>query len=408
VSAPMSVILAFSGGLDTSFCVPFLKETLGEDVITVTVNTGGITREHDAELRRRSSELGSLQHETLDGRHDLFRDHLSFLIKGNVLRGSVYPLCVGPERVVQARHVTAYARKVGASRIAHGSTGAGNDQVRFDVAMRVLADDLEVLAPIRDHGLSRAATSAFLEERGFSVPARTTSYSINDGLWGTTIGGAETLTTETAIPDEAYPHTVPSNQAPDDGQTMQVRFEKGIPVALDGEAMDPVSIIETLNEVGARHGVGRDIHVGDTILGIKGRIGFEAPAATILISAHRELEKIVLTKWQRYQKDHLGDFYGMLLHEGQYFDPVMRDIEALLDSSQSVVVGDVSVRLHKGKVSVLGCSSPFSMFDLSVATYGETNALWDGRDAEGFSRIAGVQAYLASRARERERLPSGT
>jgi argininosuccinate synthase len=271
--------------------------------------------------------------------------------------------------------------------------------VRFDVAVLILADGLEVLAPIRDHGLSREETTAYLIERGFDVPTKTTAYSINEGLWGTTIGGGETLTTEVPLPDDAYPGTVSPADAPDDGLTLKISFDQGIPIALDGAAMDPVSLIETLNEIGGSHGVGRDIHVGDTILGIKGRVGFEAPAAAVLIPAHRELEKIVLTKWQRYQKDHLADFYGMMLHEAQYFDPVMRDIEALIDSSQSVVSGDVTVRLRQGRVNVDGCTSPYSLFDRSIATYGETNALWDGRDAEGFSRIVGVQAYLASRVR---------
>ncbi|NNC65199.1 MAG: argininosuccinate synthase, partial [Gammaproteobacteria bacterium] len=228
---------------------------------------------------------------------------------------------------------------------------------------------------------------------------KTTAYSINEGLWGTTIGGIETLTTEEPLPDEAYPGTVAPADAPHDGFSVRISFKKGVPVALDGDSMDPVALVEFLNNVGGRHGVGRDVHVGDTIMGIKGRVGFEAPAAAILIPAHRELEKIVLTKWQRYQKDQLADFYGMLLHEAQYFDPVMRDIEALMDSSQNVVTGDVTVRLRQGRVSVDGCSSPFSLFDRSIATYGETHALWDGRDAEGFSRIAGIQAYLASRVR---------
>ncbi|MDX1428982.1 MAG: argininosuccinate synthase [Rhodothermales bacterium] len=394
----MPIVLAFSGGLDTSFCVPFLKETLGDDVVTVTVNTGGLTERDAVQLAERSARLGAREHVTLDGRADLFRDHLSYLIKGNVLRGGVYPLCVGPERVVQARRIVQYARLIGASQIAHGSTGAGNDQVRFDVALRVLGTDLEIITPIRDGGLSREQTTAYLTDRGFSVDSKTTRYSINRGLWGTTIGGAETLTTQHPLPDNAYPDTVSVQEAPESPESFRLGFDAGIPVSITDEDIDPVSLIERLNEVGARHGVGRDIHVGDTILGIKGRIGFEAPAATILITAHRELEKIVLTKWQRYQKDHLADFYGMLLHEGQYFDPVMRDIEAMIDSSQGTVSGEVLVRLHKGRVAVDGCSSPFSMFDQSVATYGETNALWDGRDAEGFSRIAGVQSYLAARA----------
>jgi argininosuccinate synthase len=306
---------------------------------------------------------------------------------------------VGPERVVQARHVVAVARRLGARAVAHGSTGAGNDQVRFDVALRLLAGDLDVITPIREGGLSRAYTTGYLTERGFEVPARTTAYSINTGLWGTTIGGRETLTTREPLPDEAYPGTTAPADSPDTPRDLTISFDAGVPTALDGAAHDPVALIEALTTLGGSYGIGRDIHVGDTILGIKGRVGFEAPAPMILITAHRELEKVVLTKWQRYQKDHLGDFYGMLLHEGQYFDPVMRDLEAFLDSSQQAVTGTVTVRLFKGHLSVLGCDSPHSMFDAAVATYGETNALWDGRDARGFTQIAGVQAYLAQRAR---------
>lgn len=232
------------------------------------------------------------------------------------------------------------------------------------------------------------------------MPEKKTAYSINRGLWGTTIGGRETHTTTEPLPDDAYPDTVPPAQAPDTPLELTIAFEQGIPTALDGEAMDPVTLIERLNQLGAAHGVGRGIHVGDTILGIKGRVGFEAPAALILITAHRELEKIVLTRWQRYQKDHLADFYGMLLHEGQYFDPVMRDIEAFLDSSQQTVTGTVRVRLFKGHIDVLGCDSPYSLFNSKIATYGEQNRLWDGRDAQGFTRIYGVQALLAARARQ--------
>jgi len=394
----MSIALAFSGGLDTSFCIPFLLESTNESVYTVTVNTGGLTNADAAALKTKAQALGAADHFTIDGRADLFKDHLSYLIKGNVLRGGVYPLCVGPERVVQARHVVTVARRVGARAVAHGSTGAGNDQVRFDVALRLLAGDLGIITPIRDGGLSRAYTTKYLQERGFPVPVKTTTYSINAGLWGTTVGGEETLTTSDPLPEDAYPDSTPPAKSPDTARTITLTFEQGVPVALDGVAFDPVSLIETLNELGGRYGVGRDIHVGDTILGIKGRVGFEAPAALMLITAHRELEKIVLSKWQRYQKDHLGDFYGMLLHEGQYFDPVMRDLEAFLDSSQERVSGTVKVRLFKGHISVLGCDSDYSMFDAAVAIYGETNALWDGRDARGFSQIAGVQAYLAAKA----------
>jgi argininosuccinate synthase len=394
----MSIVLAFSGGLDTSFCVPYLLESVGDAVVTVTVNTGGFSDADLETIAGRAHELGASEHVMIDARKDLFDNHLSFLIKGNVLRGGVYPLCVGPERIVQARHVVDVAKRRGARAIAHGSTGAGNDQVRFDVAVRLLAGGLEIVTPIRDEGLSRETTTKYLIERGFDVPARTTRYSINAGLWGTTIGGDETLGTSLPLPDEAYPGTRSPAEAPDKAVDAEIRFENGVPVALGGTAMSPVALVEQLNVLGGMHGIGRGIHVGDTIMGIKGRVGFEAPAALILITAHRELEKVVLTRWQRYQKDRLGDFYGMLLHEGQYFDPVMRDLEAFLDSSQFRVTGDVRIRLFKGSASVLGCDSPYSMFDAAVATYGETNELWDGRDARGFAQISGIQAYLASRA----------
>ncbi len=396
----MAIVLAFSGGLDTSFCVPYLIETYGEPVYTVTVNTGGISDEDARELERKSKALGAAQHLTIDARYDLYRDLLSYLIKGNVLRGGVYPLCVGPERVTQARKVVEAAKQLGARAIAHGSTGAGNDQVRFDVALRLLADDIDVFTPIRTMNLSRQEATAYLKDRGVEIPPKNTAYSINKGLWGTTIGGAETHSTTQWLPDDAYPDTASPLEAPDEPRDIQIRFEKGHPVALDGQDMDPVTLIEALNEIGAQHGVGRGTHVGDTILGIKGRIGFEAPAALTLITAHRELEKIVLTRWQRYQKDHLGDFYGMLVHEGQYFDPVLRDVEAFLDSSNEVVTGTVTVRLFKGSINVLACDSPYSLFNARVATYGEQNTLWDGRDARGFTQIYGVQAYLAHKARQ--------
>lgn len=395
----MSIVLAFSGGLDTSFCVPYLKETYGEPVHTVTVDTGGLSASEREAVAEQARALGAEDHVTIDARRALYDDLLSYLIKGNVLRGGVYPLCVGPERVTQAQEVVRVAQRIGVRAVAHGSTGAGNDQVRFDTALRLLGEDLEVLAPIRELGLSRQASADFLSERGFPVSAERAAYSINRGLWGTTIGGRETHTTRQPLPDEAYPDTVSPSDAPDVHQDLTITFERGLPTALDGEALDPVTLLETLADVGGAHGVGRGIHVGDTILGIKGRVGFEAPAAALLIAAHRELEKVVLTQWQRYQKDHLADFYGMLLHEGQYFDPVMRDLEAFLDSSQEVVTGTVDVRLFKGGLQVLGCESPHSMFDTGVATYGEANALWNGRDAEGFTRIAPLQAYLALKAR---------
>jgi argininosuccinate synthase len=393
----MSIVLAYSGGLDTSFCIPFLKELYSEDVITVTVNTGGFSSKDLQELERRSLALGAIRHITVDGKSELYTDHISYLIKGNVLRGNVYPLCVGPERVVQARHLVKQAQLLGATTIAHGSTGAGNDQVRFDVAMSVLAGDISVIAPIREHGFSREYTSAYLNDHGFDVSASTTSYSINAGLWGTTIGGKETLTPDLPLPESAWPESETPADSPNEVLELSITFEQGLPTTLDGASIAPVALIEQLTAIGHEYGIGRGMHVGDTILGIKGRVAFEAPAAAILINAHRELEKIVLGKWQRYHKDQMADFYGMLLHEGQYLDPVMADIRAMIDSSQNRVSGTVKIALYKGSVSVLGCSSENSMFATSFANYGETNTLWDGRDAEGFSKIVGIQSALAQK-----------
>ena len=395
---PAPIALAFSGGLDTSFCVPYLREETGRDVRTVTVDTGGFSDDEKGQIAARSAELGAAGHDLVDARADLWDRVLQYLVKGNVLRGGVYPLCVGPERVVQAEALAVAARRLGAGTVAHGSTGAGNDQIRFDAALRLLADDLDVLTPIRSLALSREASTRFLRERGYPVEATTTEYSVNRGLWGTTIGGKETHETDGVLPEAAWPDTVDPKRAPDDGRQLSVRFEQGVPVAVDGEALGPVALVERLNREGAAHGVGRGVHVGDTILGIKGRIAFEAPAARTLIDAHRELEKLVLTQHQLVQKAALGDLYGRLVHEGQFFDPVCRDLEAFLDSSQRRVTGDVTVEWYKGAIRVLGATSPHSLFDTGVARYGEDNALWSGRDAEGFAQIYGLQARLAARA----------
>ena len=394
----MSIVVAFSGGLDTSFWVPYLREEYDLPIYTVTVNTGGISEEECAQIEKRALELGSVGHYLVDARDELFERSIQYLIKGNVLRGDVYPLCVGPDRVVQAKALVDMARKLDSKIVAHGSTGAGNDQIRFDIALNVLGDDLTILTPIRDLGLSREYTTNWLKERGYSVSASTTTYSINTGLWGTTVGGKETLTTEKTLPDEAWPTPSPRNAA-EEGERLIIAFENGVPTAINGAAMSPVDLIEALNETGEKHGVGRAIHVGDTIIGIKGRVGFQAAAAAILIPAHRELEKTVLSRWQQYHKAQLGDFYGMMMHEAQYFDPVLRDIEALLDSSQETVTGTVTLSLYKGNVSIEGTTSPFSLFDTGVATYGETNQLWDGRDARGFARILGLQSLLTHRVR---------
>ena len=392
------IALAFSGGLDTSYCVPYLRETTGRAVHTVTVDTGGFSADEREAIAARSAELGAASHTLVDARAELWTRVLAYLVKGNVLRGGVYPLCVGPERVVQAQALVEAARELGSGAVAHGSTGAGNDQVRFDTALRLLAGELDVIAPIRQLGLSREASAAYLAERGVEVDASTTEYSINRGLWGTTIGGGETHRTDGVLPEAAWPDTVSPHDAPDAPHQLVIRFEKGQPVAINDDELAPVDLVERLNAEGAAHGVGRGVHVGDTILGIKGRIGFEAPAALTLIAAHRELEKAVLTQLQLVQKASLGDLYGRLVHEGLYFDPVARDIEAFLDSSQQRVTGTATVEFYKGAHRVLGVTSPYSLFDTGVATYGEGNALWDGRDAEGFTRIYGLQALLAARA----------
>ncbi len=396
--APEKIVVAFSGGLDTSYLVAYLRESTGAEIHTVTVDTGGFDALGLAAIEARALAVGAARHVTVDGRAETFDRVIRFLIQGNVARGSVYPLCVSAERVVQAERLVRAARDIGAKTVAHGSTGAGNDQVRFDVTLRTLGSELAVLAPIRDQGLSRKAETAWLRERGIPVEDRTSRYSINAGMWGVTIGGGETHDPWAAIPDEAYPTVVSANQAPAEGVELAIAFDRGTPVALDGERLDGPELVARLNRLGAAHGVGRGIHVGDTILGIKGRIAFEAPAAEILLDAHRELEKLVLTRWQQYWKDQLGDFYGLLVHEALFHDPIARDIEAFLASSQARVSGDVRVSLRRGILTVTGARSPFSLFDAAPATYGETQALWDGRDAEGFTRIYGLQGRLAAAA----------
>ena len=395
---PAPIALAFSGGLDTSFCVPYLREETGRDVWTVTVDTGGFSDDEKRDIAARSSDLGAAGHTLIDARADLWDDVLRYLVMGDVLRGGVYPLCVGPERVVQARALAEAAREVGATAVAHGSTGAGNDQIRFDTALRLLADDLEVLTPIRTLALSRQDSSAYLRERGVEVDAATTDYSVNRGLWGTTIGGKETHATDGVLPESAWPGTVSPRDAPDDGRQLAVRFEQGVPVAIDGDALDPVALVEALNRDGAEHGVGRGVHVGDTILGIKGRIAFEAPGALTLIAAHCELAKLVQTQLQLVESARLGDLYGRLVHEGLFFDPACRDIEAFLKSANHRVTGTVHVEWYKGAIRVLGATSPHSLFDAGAARYGEDHALWSGRDAQGFAQIYGLQARLAARA----------
>src|SRR6476469_1570342 len=331
-------LLAFSGGLDTSFCVLWLREQ-GREVHTVTVDTGGFDDAELARIEKLAHKLGAESHTTINARDELFRDYLRFLIAGNVLRGGVYPLSVSAERICQARGVVSHARRINAVALAHGSTGAGNDQVRFDVAFRTLAPEVAVLAPIRDLALSRAEERAFLCARGFTFPEKLERYSINQGMWGTSIGGKETHDSWQHLPDEAYPGGEIDPALP--GRAVTITFDKGEPSQIDREAKSAVAATDALHAIGRRYGLGRGIHLGDTILGIKGRVGFEAPAAHLLIAAHRELEKLVLTGKQLFWKEHLGNLYGTLLHEGQFFDPLARDLEAFLASSQEAVTGEV-------------------------------------------------------------------
>ena len=385
--------LAFSGGLDTSFCVPRLAAD-GWTVHTVYVDTGGSTPEDRAAVRRQAEAVGAVSHQEIDARRQVYDRFVRFLIQGNVLRGEVYPLSVAAERTQQALSVVEAARRLGARAVAHGSTGAGNDQVRFDVAFRVLAPDLEIVTPIRDLGVRREQAIAYLERLGLPVPARAGAYSINRGLWGTTWGGGWTHDTWAGPPAELLD---PPADAPAPREIV-LAWESGLPVSLDGEAVTGPALVARLGDLCDAYGIGRNIHVGETALGIKGRIGFEAGAALLLIGAHRELEKLVLTRWQTFWKDQLGRFYGDRLHEGQYFDPSLRDIEALITSSQAPVAGETRLRLSPGRFQVVGTRSPHSMMDASIATYGEENHLWTGDEARAFARVSAVPSLLAARA----------
>jgi argininosuccinate synthase len=394
------IVLAYSGGLDTSFLVPWLAENYRRPIITVTVDTGGINATAAKLLRERSQALGAIEHHQVDARADYFEQVLRFLIMGNVRRGQLYPLCVGAERVMQAQTVARMARKLGSNMIAHGCTAAGNDQVRFEVALRTLAPDLEVLAPVRDRAFKRSEELEYLQQRSLPVPPAGAAYSINRGLWGVTIGGKETLTSSGSIPDDAWVLTRDAFSQPRAPERHSIRFERGRPVALDGKSTSPVDLIEQLESLAAPFGIGRGIHLGDTIIGTKGRVAFEAPAADILLTAHRELEKLVLTPRQQRIKESVAQPYGDLVHEGQLLDPVCRDIEALLLSSQERVSGEVHVLLRPGSLFVEGVQSPYSLMAASKGVYGEAAGEWTPADALGFSKIVALTGMFHRRAGE--------
>lgn len=392
------ILLAFSGGLDTSFCVPWLAETYGRPIVTLTVNTGGIDAAAAKVLEERSSALGAVEHHLVDARAAYFEQVIKYLVMGNVRRGNLYPLCVGAERVLQAQTVAQFARQVGTDVVAHGSTAAGNDQVRFEVALRTLAPEIEILAPVRDRAFKRPDQLAYLESRGLPVPPFGAAYSVNRGLWGTTIGGQETLTSSECIPDFAWVLTRDAFTNPRAPERHVVGFEQGIPCSLDGEALDPVSLIEQLEVLGARFGVGRGIHLGDTIIGFKGRVAFEAPAAEVLLNAHRELEKLVLSARQARVKDSLAAPYGDLVHEGQHLDPVCRDMEAFFVSSQQRVTGEVHLLFRPGVVFVEGVASPYSLMKASKGAYGESAGEWTAAEAHGFSKMLALPGIFYTRA----------
>ena len=395
------IVLAYSGGLDTSFLVPWLAAHERRPVITVTVDTGGIDAAAAQALAERARALGAAAHHQVDARADYFEQVLRFLIMGNVRRGQLYPLCVGAERVMQAQTLARIATELGSDTVAHGCTGAGNDQVRFEVALRTLAPDLQVLAPVRDRAFRRENELAYLRERSLPVPPSGARYSVNRGLWGVTIGGRETLTSAGSIPDDAWILTRDAFARLRPPEHHTLGFRHGRPVALDGSADNPVAIIEALERLAAPFGIGRGIHLGDTIIGTKGRVAFEAPAAEVLLSAHRELEKLVLTGRQQRIKELVAQPYGDLVHEGQLLDPVCRDIEALLTSSQQRVTGEVHLLLQTGGVFITGVESPYSLLAASKGVYGEAAGEWSARDALGFSRIASLPGVFHARAGER-------
>lgn len=377
------VVLAFSGGLDTSFCVPYLKNEKGLEVHTVLVNTGGFSKEEEAGIEERALTLGAASHTTVDASGTYYEKGIKYLIFGNILKNATYPLSVSSERVFQAIEVFKHVKKLGASYVAHGSTGAGNDQVRFDIVFEILAPEIQIIAPVRELCSTRQEEIDYLKQHGFDFSWEKSKYSINQGLWGTSVGGVETLSSDGWLPEEAYPTKV-TKTAP---EHIKIGFEKGEPVSFNGTEMNPVDIIKAVNDAAAPFGIGRDIHVGDTIIGIKGRVAFEAAAPMILIKAHHLLEKHVLTKGQLYWKDQIAGWYGQQMHEAMYLDPVMRDMEAMMDNMEKNVTGEVEVALMPYHFSVLGCRSAHDLMSSKFGSYGEINKSYTGQDVVGFTKV---------------------
>ncbi len=378
------VVLAFSGGLDTSFCVKYLSEELGYEVYTAIANTGGFSDEELAAIEERAYALGSAQHATLDITQQYYEQSIKYMVYGNILRNGTYPISVSSERTFQAIAIIEYAKSVGAHCVAHGSTGAGNDQVRFDLTFQILAPEIEIITPTRDMTLTREYEINYLKQHGYEADFVKMEYSINKGLWGTSVGGKETLKSELTLPESAYPSQITATEP----TTLKLTFAKGELSAVNGvEYADKVAAIRAVEAIGSVYGIGRDMHIGDTIIGIKGRVGFEAAAPMLIIAAHKMLEKHTLTKWQQYWKDQIGTWYGMFLHEAQYLDPVMRDMEAFLESTQVNVDGTVEITLRPYSYTLVGVTSPFDLMKTDFGEYGEVNKAWSADDVKGFTKI---------------------
>jgi len=381
------VVLAYSGGLDTSFCVKYLIHEKNLEVHAALVNTGGFGEEELKDIETRALKMGAASFTVLDATNDFYDKCLRYLIYGNVLRNNTYPLSVSAERVFQALAIIEYAKKQNAKYLAHGSTGAGNDQIRFDLVFNILGSNLEVITPIRDLKLSRQEEVEYLKKQGVDMPWEKAQYSINKGIWGTSVGGKETLTSNQYLPESAFPSQMNQTEVRD----ISLAFKRGQLTGIDGKTFShPTEAIQALSEIASPYGIGRDIHVGDTIIGIKGRVGFEAAAPLVIIKAHHLLEKHTLGKWQAYWKDQLANWYGMMLHEGQYLDPVMRDIELFMEHTQERVTGKVLVRLFPYRFELHGIESVHDMMQSKMGQYGEMNNAWSGDDARGFTMIASI------------------
>ena len=380
------LVIAYSGGLDTSYCAVSLSK-LGYEVHAVSVNTGGFSERDIKTIEKNAYKMGVSTYKNIEAVATFYQKVVKYLIYGNVLKNNTYPLSVSAERIVQAIEIIEYAKSINAKFIAHGSTGAGNDQVRFDMIFQTLAPEIEIVTPIRDQKLTRQEEISYLKSNGIDLDWEKAKYSINKGLWGTSVGGDETLTSHLALPESAYPSQLESKLP----QTVALTFIKGELTAIDGQENASEILIQNLNDLGSKYAIGRDIHVGDTIVGIKGRVGFEAAAALITVKAHHLLEKHTLTKWQLQHKDYLSNFYGMHLHEGQYLDPVMRDMEAFLTSSQASVSGIVEVLLKPYHFTINGVKSPYDLMNAKFGSYGEVNSGWTAEEAKGFIKINGNQ-----------------